>query len=91
MAQGEDAARDLTRLFENLGFGTVAAIRKRRTTFHLSSPPHHIEVTLDRVDGLGDFVEIAGSVEGQPSVLRIDSLAMLAHGEAACARQPLGK
>lgn len=58
MAPGEDAARDLARLFENLGFQPVAAVRKRRTTFHLTSPPHDIEVSLDRVEGLGDFAEI---------------------------------
>src|SRR5262245_15995791 len=39
VAQGEDASRDLARLFENLGFRPVAAIRKRRTTFHPARPP----------------------------------------------------
>jgi adenylate cyclase, class 2 len=58
LAAGEEAFRDLTRLFENLGFHPVAAIRKRRTMFHLSRPPHEIEIALDRVDGLGDFAEI---------------------------------
>jgi len=58
VAPGEGAARDLARLFANLGFQPVAAIRKRRTTFHLAYPPHDIEVSLDRVEGLGDFAEI---------------------------------
>jgi adenylate cyclase class 2 len=58
MAPGDSNARDLARLFENLGFRPVAAIRKRRTTFHLTYPPHDIEVSLDRVEGLGDFAEI---------------------------------
>ena len=49
---------DLARLFENLGFQPVATVRKRRTTFHLSRPPHGIEVSLDRAEGLGDFAEI---------------------------------
>jgi adenylate cyclase class 2 len=55
---GEDAFGQLSRLFENLGFLPVAAVRKRRTTFHLARPPHEIEVTLDRAEGLGDFAEI---------------------------------
>jgi adenylate cyclase, class 2 len=56
--EGAESFRDLSRLFENLGFQPVATVRKRRTTFHLSGPPHEIEVTLDHVDGLGDFAEI---------------------------------
>jgi adenylate cyclase class 2 len=58
VAEGEESFHDLARLFENLGFQPVAAVRKRRTTFHVSRPPHDIEVTLDRVAGLGDFAEI---------------------------------
>jgi adenylate cyclase, class 2 len=55
---GEAAFGDLARLFDNLGFRPVAAVRKRRTTFHLPGPPVDIEVTLDCVEGLGDFAEI---------------------------------
>jgi adenylate cyclase class 2 len=58
LAAGEEAFRDITRLFANLGFHPVATIRKRRTTFHLTGPPHAIQIALDRVDGLGDFAEI---------------------------------
>jgi adenylate cyclase class 2 len=58
VAEGDEAYRQLTGLFDRLGFQPVAAIRKIRTTFHLSEPPHHIEVLLDRVDELGDFAEI---------------------------------
>ena len=58
MAEGEDAFEQISRLFENLGFRNVATIRKERTTFHLSEPPHRIEVALDRAEGLGDFAEI---------------------------------
>ncbi len=56
--EGEDAFRQLSRLFENLGFVPVAAVRKHRTAFHLTVAPYEIEVTLDRVEGLGDFAEI---------------------------------
>ena len=51
LAEGEEAFEQLSRLFENLGFRPVATIRKERTTFHLSDPPHRIEVTLDRAEG----------------------------------------
>jgi adenylate cyclase, class 2 len=75
---GEAPFRDLARLFENLGFRPVATVRKRRTTFHLSRPPHEIEVSLDRADGLGDFAEIeaiardeAGLPSAQAAVLAL--------------------
>jgi adenylate cyclase class 2 len=58
VAAGEDTFRSLNRLFENLGFEPVAAVRKRRTVFHVLSPPHPIEVALDETEGLGDFAEI---------------------------------
>jgi adenylate cyclase class 2 len=58
LAGGEEAFHDVARLFANLGFHPVAAIRKRRTMFHLTCPPHEIEVALDRVNGLGEFAEI---------------------------------
>jgi adenylate cyclase class 2 len=70
--------RDLARLFENLGFRPVATVRKRRVTFRLHRPPHEIEVSLDRVEGLGDFAEIeaitrdaAGLAPAQNAVLEL--------------------
>ncbi len=56
--EGEGAFRQLSRLFENLGFAPVAAVRKHRTAFRLTVEPHEIEIALDRVEGLGDFAEI---------------------------------
>ncbi len=58
LAEGEDAFEQLSRLFANLGFRTVATIRKERTAFHLSNQARRIEVALDRAEGLGDFAEI---------------------------------
>ncbi len=55
---GEASYRELARLFANLGFEPVAAIRKRRTPFRLTASSLAMEVTLDRAHGLGDFVEI---------------------------------
>jgi adenylate cyclase class 2 len=75
---GEIPFRELARLFEILGFLPVAAVRKRRVTFHLHRPPHEIEVSLDRVEGLGDFAEIeaitrnaAGLISAQTAVLEL--------------------
>jgi adenylate cyclase class 2 len=58
VAQGEGAFRQLSRLFENLGFQPVATIRKTRSIYFLADPPHEIEVTLDHLERLGDFAEI---------------------------------
>lgn len=55
---GEAAYRGLARLLELLGFEPVAAVRKRRVSFVLGDSPRLIEVTLDSVDGLGEFAEI---------------------------------
>lgn len=62
---GESSYGELARLFANLGFEAVAAIRKRRTPFHLSASGHAIEVTLDHALGLGDFVEIEALASGE--------------------------
>ena len=58
VADGDEAFGQLLWLFENLGFRPIATIRKRRTPFHLSNHQHHLEVTLDQAEGLGDFAEI---------------------------------
>ncbi|MFI5386240.1 MAG: class IV adenylate cyclase [Fimbriimonadales bacterium] len=58
VAPGDDARRDMFRLFEKLGFHTVATIRKTRTPFHLTVEGNNIEVVLDQAEGLGDFAEI---------------------------------
>jgi adenylate cyclase, class 2 len=62
---GEDAFRGLARLFDNLGFRPVGTISKRRTSFHLPRPPHAMEITLDRAEGLGDFAEIETIAQGE--------------------------
>lgn len=67
---GEASYRDLAHLFANLGFEPVATIRKHRTPFHLTASALPIEVTLDRAEGLGDFVEIeamASDASGLPA------------------------
>jgi adenylate cyclase class 2 len=64
LAGGEAAFHDVARLFENLGFHPVAAIRKRRTKFHLTCPPHEIEIALDRVAGSRSDVRTPGDARG---------------------------
>jgi adenylate cyclase class 2 len=68
IAAGELAGRQLLRLFENLGFRPVATIRKARTAFHLRHQHPPLEITLDRVDELGDFVEIEALAQGDAEV-----------------------
>jgi adenylate cyclase class 2 len=57
-AAGDDARQDLLRLFEKLGFKSVATIRKSRRPFHLVVDQHPIEIVLDAAEGLGEFAEI---------------------------------
>ena len=58
VAAGADAFQQLARLFEVLGFRSVATVRKTRTTFHLVHSAHQMDVSLDHAQGLGDFAEI---------------------------------
>jgi adenylate cyclase, class 2 len=58
VAAGADQFGRLLRLFENLGFRPVAAIRKQRQPFLLTFEEHELEVALDVAEGLGTFAEI---------------------------------
>jgi hypothetical protein len=40
---------------------------------------------------VGDYVQVAGTVEGRAGILRIKSLTMIAPGQAMCERSPLKK
>ena len=57
-ADGAEAAGQLRRLFELLGFHPVATIRKHRVMFELTRAGHALEVALDRAESLGDFAEV---------------------------------
>ncbi|WP_406699947.1 CYTH domain-containing protein [Singulisphaera sp. Ch08] len=48
----------LFRLFNQLGFRKVAAVRKTRRPFHLEYQGLPIEVALDTTEGLGEFAEV---------------------------------
>lgn len=58
VTSGDEAFHELARLFENLGFRPVAAVRKSRTPFHLHWQGREIEIVLDTAEGLGHFAEI---------------------------------
>lgn len=54
---------DALALLKQLGFEEVAEIRKHRSTYELDG----FKVHLDRVEGLGSFVEVEGAAEA-PSI-----------------------
>ena len=55
---GERGAADFQSLFEQLGFRTVAEVRKHRRTWLLDWQGHAVEAALDEVDRVGTFVEL---------------------------------
>jgi adenylate cyclase class 2 len=58
LPRGEEAAENAARLLEVLGFRLVADVGKRRVHYALPWQGHEIGISLDRVEGLGDFVEL---------------------------------
>ncbi|QSG10118.1 class IV adenylate cyclase [Halapricum desulfuricans] len=56
-----EVARELV---ESLGFEPVATVRKNREYFSLSG----FTVTLDAVEGVGEFVEVETDVETEPEI-----------------------
>ncbi len=63
-AEGPEALAQLRRVFETLGFGLVAQIRKTRTTYRLTCEGRAVEVALDVAEQLGTFVEVETIAEG---------------------------
>ena len=63
VADGDDAAAILA----GLGFDPAAVVEKDRTFFDLGG----YTVSLDRVDGLGEFVEIEGEAEQSEDVAEV--------------------
>jgi adenylate cyclase class 2 len=55
---GDPAFAQMQRLFETLGFRPIALIRKSRRLFYLDHSGQPLEISLDRADSLGEFVEI---------------------------------
>jgi len=55
---GPDAAEQLAQIWEKLGFRRVRVVRKVRQTFHLIWAGRSLQVCFDKLEGLGDFLEI---------------------------------
>jgi adenylate cyclase class 2 len=77
-AAGADAADQMLRLFDRLGFKPVATIRKQRESFQVTRAGQQVEIALDCTELLGDFAEIetfssseAGLSAAQSAVLAL--------------------
>jgi len=55
---GSAAAEQLARIWEQLGFRRVRKVQKTRQLYHLQWQGRDLEICLDRVEGLGEFLEI---------------------------------
>lgn len=58
LSRGDDAARQAADMFVALGFVNVAQVHKRRTVIHLDWQQRPVEVALDTVAEIGNFVEL---------------------------------
>jgi adenylate cyclase class 2 len=58
MADGERVAHDAAKLLEALSFKRVADVCKCRLHYTLVWQNREVEVSLDHIEGLGDFVEL---------------------------------
>ncbi len=58
LAEGQQPAHDCLHLLEMLGYRPVAIVRKQRLCYHLERGGFELEVSLDRVEDVGLFVEV---------------------------------
>lgn len=58
LPSGSDTYQQFRGLLESLGFGCLAEVRKRRIKVHVPWQGRLVEVSLDTVDGVGQFVEL---------------------------------
>jgi pantoate--beta-alanine ligase len=58
LAPGAEAADKFTQLLGQLGYRPVAIVKKNRRIFRLEQANQALEVCLDHVDQVGDFVEL---------------------------------
>jgi adenylate cyclase, class 2 len=63
--EGPEGFARMRKLFETLGFRTVAVIRKVRIPYHLTSQGRPVEVVLDVAEDLGTFVEVETIASGE--------------------------
>ncbi|MCL2116999.1 MAG: class IV adenylate cyclase [Planctomycetaceae bacterium] len=78
LADNAKTARQWDRLLQALGFRVAAELKKMRRSAGLVYREQKYELTLDYIDGLGDFIEletIAGEAQLDDARRRIKSLA----------------
>jgi len=79
LAEGDPAAADFIQILKHLGYRPVAVVRKHRRIFQLPQDGFSVEVCLDEVEDVGQFVELEIVApedrfeEGQAQLLRLAS------------------
>jgi adenylate cyclase class 2 len=58
LADGESVAADFARLLTHLGYQPVAVVRKTRRSAEFTREGFAVQVTLDEVDGVGQYAEL---------------------------------
>ncbi len=76
---GPDVFDCYSELFAALGFQPVATVRKRREPAHLVRDSLAVEVALDTVTGVGQFVELEISVDASQRQIAQTAIASLAN------------
>jgi adenylate cyclase class 2 len=75
---GEQSASDFCELLHQLTFRPVREVRKTRRVARLKWRGHDVEVALDDVDGLGQFVELEFAADSDNRADAMNQLAPLA-------------
>jgi adenylate cyclase class 2 len=75
---GAGAARQMEEMLRALGFHAVRSVEKMRQPFHLSWQDRKFELALDRVAGLGQFLEIETQADAAEWEAARDTLLALA-------------
>ncbi|QDU79927.1 CYTH domain protein [Polystyrenella longa] len=76
-ASGQSTVTQLEEMLVDLGFRPVYKVTKTRTSFSLEWENRHLEITLDRVNQVGDYLEIetmtneADRDEGREAILKL--------------------
>jgi len=78
LVSGEQSADDFCELLAALGFSRVLEVRKRRQLAMLKWQGHDVEVALDEVEGLGQFVELEFIADAENRADALEQIAPLA-------------
>ncbi len=74
LATGEQSATQWDELLEVLSFRRVAEVSKVRQIFHLQRDGQTIELAVDKVQGVGDFIELEMVVAEEPQIAAAQQL-----------------